>query len=98
MQFAKHGMKRKSRRAFEKRWRGDKSRGLPSTAAIHRYLPQFHSIGEEEKRREGTAFIPKPNANLKALIGLNKTLIACIQQQSPATVNQHPKGTFPTAP
>ena len=49
-------------------------------------MPQFHSIGEEEKRREGTAFIPKPNANLKALIGLNKTLIACIQQQSPATV------------
>ena len=48
MRFAAHGMKRKQRRAFEKRWRKEKSRGLPSNAAIHRYLPRFHS-DEEEK-------------------------------------------------
>jgi hypothetical protein len=86
MQFAKHGMKRKERRAFEKRWRKEKSRGLPSNAAIHRYLPQFHSVEEEAKRVEGTAFIPEPNANLIALMGLNKPLITCIQQQSPSIV------------
>src|SRR3990167_437464 len=38
MQFATSGMKRSSRRAFERRWRKTKSRGLPSNAAIHRYL------------------------------------------------------------
>jgi len=38
MRFATHGMKRKERRAFEKRWRKAKRRGLPSNAAIHRYL------------------------------------------------------------
>ena len=65
MQFAKHGMKRKSRRAFEKRWRGDKSRGLPATAAIHRYLPQFHSIGEEEKRKETQLLFLNPMLTLK---------------------------------
>lgn len=86
MQFATHGMKRKERRAFEKRWRKEKSRGLPSNAAIHRYLPQFHSAEEEAKRVEGTAFIPEPNTNLIALMGLNQPLIACIQQQSPSTV------------
>ena len=86
MHFATHGMKRKERQAFEKRWRKEKSRGLPSNAAIHRYLPQFHSAEEEAKRVEGTAFIPEPNANLIALMGLNQPLIACIQQESPSTV------------
>ena len=85
-QFATHGMRRKERRAFEKRWRKAKSRGLPSNAAIHRYLPQFHSPEEEKNRVEGEAFIPKPNDKLKALIGLNKPLIACVQQQSPSAI------------
>ena len=84
--MATHGMKRKERQAFEKRWRKEKSRGLPSNAAIHRYLPQFHSAEEEVKRVEGTAFIPESNANLLALRGLNQPLIACIQQQSPSMV------------
>ena len=86
IQFATHGMKRSARRAFEKRWRKEKSRSLPSNAAIHRYLPQFHSPEEEKNRVEGEAFIPKPNDKLKALIGLNKPLIACVQQQSPSAI------------
>jgi hypothetical protein len=86
MRFATHGMKRKERRAFEKRWRKAKSRGLPSNAALHRYLPQFHSPEEEKNRVEGEAFIPKPNDNLKALTGLNKPIISCVQQQSPSTI------------
>jgi hypothetical protein len=85
IQFATHGMKRKERRAFERRWRKEKSRGLPSNAAIHRYLPQFHSSEEEKNRVEGEAFIPKPNDKLRTLIGLNKPLIACVQQQRPST-------------
>ena len=86
MRFATHGMKRKERRAFEKRWRKAKKRGLPSNAAIHRYLPQFHSPEEEKNRVEGEAFIPKPNDNLKGLTGLNKSIISCVQQQSPSTI------------
>ena len=86
MRFATHGMKRKERRDFEKRWRKEKKRGLPSNAAIHRYLPQFHSPEEEKNRVEGEAFIPKPNDSLKALSGLNKPIIACVQQQSPSTI------------
>lgn len=86
IQFSTHGMKRKERRAFERRWRKTKSRGLPSNAAIHRYLPQFHSPEEEKNRVEGEAFIPEHNEKLRALIGLNKPLIACVQQQSPSTI------------
>lgn len=85
MHFATHAMRRKDRRAYERRWRKTKDRGLPSTAAIHRYLPQFHSPEEEAKREEGTAFIPMPNDKLKALIGLNQLLTVCIQKSSPST-------------
>jgi hypothetical protein len=85
MQFATHGMTRSARRAFERSWRKEKTRGLPSNAAIHRYLPQFHSYEEEEKRVEGAAFIPKPNEKLGALIALNQSLIACVQGHSPST-------------
>lgn len=85
LQFATHGMKRKERRAYEKRWRKIKGRGLPSTAAIHRYLAPFHSPEEEKNRIEGTAFIPKPNAQLRSLIGLNNHLILGIQKQSPSS-------------
>lgn len=85
MQFATHAMKRKERRTYERRWRKTKNRGLPSTAAIHRYLSQFHSSEEEAKRQECTAFIPLPNDKLKALIGLNQLLITSIQKHSPST-------------
>ena len=64
MRFSTRGMKRKERRSFEKRWRKTKSRGLPFNAAIHRYLPQFHSSEEEKNRVDGEAFISKPNDEL----------------------------------
>jgi len=82
---ATHGMKRKERRAYERRWRKMKGRGLPSTAAIHRYLAPFHSPEEEKNRIEGTAFIPKPNEQLRSLAGLNNHLIVSTQKQSPSS-------------
>jgi hypothetical protein len=91
LRIATHGMKRAARRAYEKRWRKSKARALPSNAAIHRYLPQFHSPDEEVNRVQGEAFIPKPNAKIQALIGLNRPLIECIQQHAPvscATLDQ----------
>lgn len=91
LKLATHGMKRKERRAYEKRWRKEKERGLPSNAAIHRYLRPFYSPDEERKRVSGSAFIPKPNEALQSLIQLNKILVESIQQQSPsnqATLDQ----------
>ena len=82
MHFATHNMPRKERRAFERRWRKVKTNALPSNAAFHSYLPNFHSPAEELKRVVGKAFIPAPNENLKSLIELNSSLIESIQQHS----------------
>ena len=51
--FATQGMKRSEKRAYLKRWRKENKRGLPSKAAIHRFLGRFHSEEEESKRVEG---------------------------------------------
>jgi len=84
-QLATHGMSRQEKRAYLKRWRSERQRGLPSTAAIHRYLRAFHNDKEEGKRVEGKAFIPEANDHLKALIGLNTALITAAQQHTPHT-------------
>lgn len=86
-----HGMKRKARREYEKRWRKSKGRALPSAAAIHRFLEQFHHCSEEERRVPNTAFIPANNASLDALMGINSVLIEFAQQKNPcktATLDQ----------
>jgi len=85
VQFATHGMKRKERRAYEKKWRKTKERGLPSRSAFHQYLPIFHSPKEESKREEGKAFIPLSNEYLKSLCVLNTPLVAAAQKHSPST-------------
>src|SRR6202453_2103028 len=74
------GMKRQERRTYEKRWRKDKQRALPSVSTIHRYLEQFHHAAEEKKRVEGTAFIPAPNDLLQKLLFLNTLLIEFAQR------------------
>ena len=86
-----HGMSRKKRRAYERRWRKSKERAFPSASAIRRYLEQFHNPDEEEKRVKGTAFIPQNNVLMEALTEINSTLINFIQNQSPcetATLDQ----------
>ncbi len=85
MRSSMHGMSRKERRDYEKRWRIKKKRGAPCNSAIHRYLSKFHSPEEEKKRIKNKAFIPAPNSSLQAIIGLNRTLIESIQQCSPFT-------------
>jgi hypothetical protein len=85
LHFATHGMKHKEKRIYEKRWCKAKKRGLPSNAAIHRYLPNFHSPEEEKKRKKGEAFIPASNSRLKSLIGLNGALVEYIQRQLHST-------------
>lgn len=85
LKFATHGMKRKERREYEKLWRKEKTRGLPSNAAVHRYLRPFHSPEEEKKRVSGSAFVPSANPYLQSLTQLNKILVGSVQLQSPTT-------------
>jgi hypothetical protein len=74
------GMKRKERRAYERRWRKQKTRAFPSAASIYRYLEQFHNESEEGLREKGKAFIPLPNELLQSLLKINSTLIDYGQQ------------------
>jgi hypothetical protein len=86
-----HGMKRKERREYERRWRKEKNRALPSTSAIYRYLEQFHHPEEEKKRVIGEAFIPEANESLKKLLEIQRVLIDFAQKRNPvktATLDQ----------
>jgi Transposase DDE domain group 1 len=86
-----HGMKRKERRDYEKRWRKKHDRVFPSASAIRRYLEQFHNEAEEKKRVIGEAFIPEQNDVLKKLLEINQTMIHFAQEKAPcatATLDQ----------
>lgn len=79
-----HGMKRKERRAHEKRFRKAKGRALPSVSVVRRYLETFHAEDEESKRVKGSAFIPAPNNYLQILLSINSVLVQFAQQKNPA--------------
>lgn len=86
-----YGMKRREKRAYEKRWRKEKQRAFPSPSVIHRYLAQYHSEAEERKRVSGQAFIPGKTVLLDCLSTINHSLLDFIQQQHPmktATLDQ----------
>ena len=50
-QVEMHGLKRKVRRALERRWRKERRRTVPSASAVFRYLAAFHEEVEERVRR-----------------------------------------------
>ncbi|MCW8965753.1 MAG: IS1380 family transposase [Candidatus Pacearchaeota archaeon] len=80
-----HGLRRKVRRALERRWRKEKKRSVPSPSAAFRYLSEFHEA-EQEKNREASkvkAFIPKLNEHLKGLIQVNKEMCAGLNKMNP---------------
>jgi hypothetical protein len=76
----KHGMNRKERRSFMRRWRKDRKRTFPSPSAVFRYLSGFHDRDQEELREKGKAFIPEPNEDLKGLVKVNKDLMSFVQK------------------
>ena len=79
-----HGLRRKVRRAFQRRFRKEKKRTVPSASAVFRYLSEFHDSHQEELRCLGEkAFIPTPNENLKGLVQVNKDLLSFFQVQNP---------------
>jgi hypothetical protein len=86
MKAETHGLKRKERRTLEKRWRKERCRTVPSPSATFRWLEAFHDAEQENYRQPGKAFIPRPNANLKALLRINKDVVAFVQIQSPQSI------------
>jgi hypothetical protein len=73
------GLSRKGRRGLKKRWRKEKTRSVPSSSAVFRYLAEFHDRDQEGLREPGRAFIPLPNEALKGLRLVNKDLASFVQ-------------------
>ena len=81
-----HGLSRRGLRGFKKRWRKEKTRSVPSSSAVFRYLAEFHDRGQEGLRGRGGAFIADANENLKGLCKVNRDLVGFVQ-------NNHTEGT-----
>lgn len=77
-----HGMSRKERRAFLRRWRKERKRTVPSPSVVFRYLSWFHDQEQEKLREKGKAFIPEPNEHLKGLAKVNKDFISFVQKDN----------------
>lgn len=75
LKFETQGMKRKQRRAYEKRWRKERGRAFPSASVLRRELKKFHDPEQEKLREEGVAFIPAANTRLQHLVNTNDTLV-----------------------
>lgn len=80
-----HGLRRKERREFEKRWRKEKKRIVPSPSAVFRYLSSFHDFEEEKKRIKGKAFVPVSNRHLKGFAGVNRDFLSFVQRNKKHT-------------
>lgn len=76
-----HGMGRRERRQWERRWRKERIRSVPSPSAVFRYLGGFHQEEEERRRVAHTAFIPAPNEALRGLGKVNAQLVAFVQSR-----------------
>jgi hypothetical protein len=73
------GLSRKARKGLKKRWRKNKTRSVPSSTSLHRYLAGFHDENQEGLRQPGKAFIPSPNDGLKGLSMVNRDLVGFVQ-------------------
>jgi hypothetical protein len=74
-----HGLSRKGRRGLKKRWRKDKTRSVPSSSSVFRYLAEFHDRAQEGLREAGRAFIASPNEALRGLCKVNKDFVGFVQ-------------------
>lgn len=78
---AKHGLRRKERRELQRRWRKQRSRGVPSPSAVFRYLEGFHDQGQSRLREEGKAFIPVGNDHLRGFSEVMKVVLGFMQKR-----------------
>jgi hypothetical protein len=79
-----HGLSRKGRRGLKKRWRKEKTRSVPSSSSVFRYLAEFHDSDQERLRKPCKAFIPEANEALKALCKVNKDMVGFVQNNQTA--------------
>ena len=84
-QSERHGVRRRRRRAQERRFRRTRLRSLPSPSAARRYLESFHDAAQEELREPGRAFIPAPGSVLRGLERVNADLMRFVQRRAPQT-------------
>ena len=77
------GLRRKVRRALERRWRKKRKRTVPSPSAVFRYLAAFHDKGQQELRQKNKAFIPQANQHLRGLAKVNADLLGFVQSHNP---------------
>ncbi len=76
----KYGLKRKERRELERRWRKERSRGVPSPSAVFRYLGGFCDESQEGLREAGKAFIPVANEHLRGFVEVMKVFLSFMQK------------------
>ena len=80
------GLSRKGLRGLKKRWRKEKTRSVPSSSSVFRYLAEFHDSNQEGLREPGKAYIPVANEALRGLCKVNRDLVGFVQ-------NSHTQGT-----
>ena len=79
----KYGLMRHERGGLERRFHKGRSRTFPSATRLYEYLNAFHDPGEEERRVEGKAFIPKKNERLVGLAKVNERVVAEVARHAP---------------
>jgi hypothetical protein len=77
-----HGMTRKQRLAFSRRWRKVQERTLPSPSAVFRYLSSFHNNEQDKLRESGKAFIPAANEHLRGFAKANRDFLSFVQKHN----------------
>lgn len=80
-----YGMKRKERRALERRWRKERKRCFPSPSSIFRFLNTFHDPDQEKLRPERGAFIPAHTSPLQGLRHVNADILRFLQVNAPSS-------------
>lgn len=75
------GLNRTERRRFERRFRKEQKRSVPSPTAVFRYLSLFHDPEQEKLRLDGKAFIPAPNEYLRGFRSVCRDMVSFAQQQ-----------------
>jgi hypothetical protein len=75
-----HGMARRERRAFLRRFRKERATSMPSPSAVFRYLSAFHDPNGAVDRQPHKAFIPAAGEHLRGLARVNADVIAFMQK------------------
>ena len=76
-----HYLPRHKRRDLERRWRKERTRSVPSSTSVFRYLSEFHESDQAKLRQPGRAFIPAPNDYLSGFCQVSGDMAGFAQRQ-----------------